>query len=248
MRLPIPWLLALTIVLGTVTVYIYIYVIPAPIVPAVAPTTTTVSVPAGQWYIIGPVSGNSITVTSNVSADILIGVGSAIAVVNSLPSGFIASYTANIAQNTWAFSVINYSGVYAIGFGQGTPNLCMAGSLSVLANNLYLITPTAVSSSSYSTYSQACSAIGAGFMFNGTVEVLSGTPPYMDFGTYNGFIWSGLQYYYPNTTYVTLSFDTYKISEYYNQTNYYWYIRPAVWIAVNPTANANVTITVSTST
>jgi len=245
MRLPIPWLLALVIVLGSVTVYIYIQVIAPPIVPAVAPSTTTVTIPAGQWYITGPISGDTITITSNVSADILVGVGSAIAVVNSLPSGFVASYTANIAQNTWTFSVINYSGIYAIGFGQAS-KLCMAGSPSVLANGLVLITPVAVSSSSYSTYSQACSAIGAQYVFNGTVEVVSG--PYMDFGTNDGFIWPGLQYYYTDTTSVTLSFNTYEITEYYNQTNYYWYIRPAVWIAVSPSANANVTITVSTST
>jgi hypothetical protein len=242
MRLPIPWLLALVVVLGSATVYIYIYVIAPPIVPAVAPSTTTVTIPAGQWYITGPISGNTITVNSNVSANILIGVGSAVAVVNSLPSGYVASYTANMAWDTWTLSVINYSGIYAIGFGQSS-KLCMAGTASVLANGLVLITPT---SGSYSTYSQACSAIGAQYVFNGTVEVVSG--PYMDFGTNNGFIWLGLQYYYANTTSVTLSFSTYEITEYYNQTNYYWYIRPAVWIAISPSATANVTITVSAST
>jgi hypothetical protein len=246
MRLPVPWLLALVVVLGSATVYIYINIIAPPIVPAVAPSTTTATIPAGQWYIVGPVSGNTITINSNVSANILIGVGSAVAVVNSLPSGFVVGYTANIAQNTWAFSVINYSGVYAVGFGQGRPALCMAGSISALSNGLYLITPTAVSSSSYSTYSSACSAIGAQYVFNGTIEVASG--PYMDFGTNDGFIWPGLQFYYQNTTSATLSLSTYEITEYYNQTNYYWYIRPAVWIAVSPSANAEVTITVSTST
>jgi hypothetical protein len=237
MRLPIPWLLALTIVLGTVTVYIYIHVISAPVVPAVAPTTTTVSVPAGQWYIIGPVSGNSITVTSNVSANILVAVGSAIAVANSLPPGLVVSYTD--AGNR--YSVVNYSGIYVLGVN----GLCMAGSPSVLASGLMLLTPEGVSSSSYSTYSQACNAIG-GAVFNGTVAV--NATPSIVFYTYSGPVGPAVQYYYTSTTSVSLSFNTYHIAEFYNQTNYYWYIRPAVWIAVNPTTNANVTITVSTST
>jgi len=238
MRLPIPWLLALTIVLGTVTVYIYIHVIPAPVVPAVAPTTTTVSIPAGQWYIVGPVAGDTITIKTNVTANILVAVGSAVAVANSLPSGLIVSYTD--AGNR--YTVVNYTGVYALGVNK----LCMAGTPTTLSSGLVLLTPSGISSSSYSTYSQACNAVGAPLVFNGTVAV--NATPSIVFYTYSGPVGPAVQYYYTSTTSVSLSFNTYHIAEFYNQTNYYWYIRPAVWVAINPSANANVTITVSTST
>ncbi len=50
MRLPIPWLLALVVVLGSTTVYIYIHVIAPPIVPAVAPSAITVTIRGAMVY------------------------------------------------------------------------------------------------------------------------------------------------------------------------------------------------------
>jgi hypothetical protein len=54
-----------------------------------------------------------------------------------------------------------------------------------------------------------------------------------------------IRYYYQNTRSVDLYFDVYEKRVDINRTTYVIYMRPAVWIAVKPSADALVTIKVS---
>jgi hypothetical protein len=56
-----------------------------------------------------------------------------------------------------------------------------------------------------------------------------------------------VRYYYRDTQSVTLFFDTYENKFVVNNTMYVIYMRPTVWIAVRPSADALVTIKVSSA-
>jgi len=221
-----------------------------PEVPVVAPfRETKYIVPQGSWYIFGPLSGNRVRIMANVSMDVMVGVAGAVFTATKFPNGSVTW------REVWGSVTFVRDGEY---YAVALNDICYAGRLFHIDGRA-LVVPEAVGT--VGLYQNLCKKaawypvywrgdIRVDYtIFNKTVILT------MLFGLHGGGSARGvpsnpartefIRYYYQNTRYVDLYFDVYEKRVDTNGTTYVIYMRPAVWIAVKPLADASVTIKVS---
>jgi hypothetical protein len=206
-------------------------------------------VPQGSWYIFGPLSGSRIRITANVSMDVMVGVASAVFMATEFPNGSVTW------REVWGNIALVRDGEY---YAVVLNDICYAGRPFHFAGWV-LVVPEAVGT--VGLYENLCKKvvrhpalwrgdIRVDYTTFGNKAILT-----MLFGLHGGGSARGvpsnpartefIRYYYQNTRSVDLYFDVYeKRVDVYN-TTYVIYMRPAVWIAVKPSADALVTIKVS---
>jgi len=221
-------------------------------VPAVAPSGEfSHVVPEGSWYIFGPMSGSRIKIVSNVSMDVLVGVAAAVFMADEFPNGTVT--WSGVAWGT--ISLVRDGDYYAVVLNE----ICFAGRRHSFAGR-GVVVPEAVGAAWVGLYRDLCKKaawypvlwrgdIRADYgLYNATVIMT------MFFGLHGGGSAKGvpsnpartqfIRYYYQNTQSVTMDFDIYEKTVNVNGTVYAIYMRPAVWIAVKPSADALVTVKV----
>jgi len=221
-----------------------------PGVPVVAPLREAeYIVPQGSWYIFGPLSGSRVRIMSNVSMDVMVGVAGAVFMATEFPNGSVAW------REVWGnIAVVRDGEYYAVVLN----DICYAGRLFHFAGRA-LVVPEAVGT--VGLYQNLCKKaawypvlwrgdIRVDYTIFGNTAILT-----MLFGLHGGGSARGvpsnparaefIRYYYQNTRSVDLYFDVYEKKVNTNSTTHVIYMRPAVWIAVKPSADALVTINVS---
>jgi hypothetical protein len=222
-------------------------------VPAVVSAgRTSYIVPEGNWYIIGPVSGGHIIIKSNVSADFMVGVASAVFSANRFPNFSIVW-----SGTPWGdIAFVRDGKYYAISVNE----LCFAGVPHSFGGRIILV-PEAIGYEWVDTYNELCQKIAKyPVLWRGDIRIeyamLSNKTVILTmlFGLHGGGAAGGVpsnpnrtqfvRYYYQNTTFVHLEFDDYEAVVNVDGGFYIINMRPAVWIAVRPRSNALVTIDV----
>jgi hypothetical protein len=221
-------------------------------IPAVAPSGEfNYVVPKDSWYIFGPVSGSRIRITANVSMDVVVGVAAAVFMADKFPNG---SVTWN--DTPWGtISLVRDGDYYAVVLN----DICFAGRETSFAGRVVVV-PEAVGMGWVDLYNNLCKkAAWYPVLWRGDIRVDYGiyrgmVITTMFFGLHGGGSAKGVpenpartefvRYYYQNTQSITLVFNVYEKNVDVNGTMYVIYMRPAVWIAVRPPADALVTVKV----
>jgi len=205
-------------------------------------------VPQGSWYIFGPLSGSRIRIMANVSMDVMVAVAGAVFMATEFPNGSVTW------REVWGNIALVRDGEY---YAVVLNDICYAGRPSHFVGWV-LVVPEAVGT--VGLYENLCKKvvrhpalwrgdIRVDYTIFGNTAILT-----MFFGLHGGGSARGvpsnpartefIRYYYQNTRSVDLYFDVEeKRVDVYNMT-YVVYMRPAVWIAVKPSADASVTIKV----
>jgi hypothetical protein len=222
--------------------------------PIIAPSGELVwAVPKGSWYIYGPLSGSRIVVTANVSMDVMVGVASAVFMASEFPNG-----TVTWSGTEWGtISLVRDGEYYAIVLN----DICFAGRVLPFLG-YKVVVPEAVGVGWVSQYNKLCKkAAQYPVLWRGDIRVDYGlykgvVIETMYFGLHGGGSAKGVpenpartefvRHYYQNIRSVMLVFDVYEKRVTVNNTLYIIYMRPAVWMAVRPSADALVTVKVST--
>jgi hypothetical protein len=203
-------------------------------------------VPQGSWYIFGPLSGSRVRITANVSMDVMVGVASAIFMATEFPNGSVTW------REIWGnISLVRDGEYHAVVLN----DICYAGQLSHFAGWV-LVVPEAVGT--VGLYENLCKKaarypvywrgdIRIDYAIFDNTAILT-----MLFGLHGGGSAKGvpynpartqfIRYYYQNTQSVDLHFDAYEKRVDINNTTYVIYMRPAVWIAVKPSADASIKV------
>jgi len=206
-------------------------------------------VPQGSWYIFGPLSGTKVRIMANVSMDVMVGVASAIFMATEFPNGSVTW------REVWGNIALVRDGEY---YAVALNDICYAGRRLDFAGWVVVV-PEAVGT--VGLYQNLCKKaawypvywrgdIHVGYTNFNNTAVLT-----MFFGLHGGGSARGvpsnpartefIRYYYQNIRSVDLYFDVYEKRVNINNATYVVYMRPAVWIAVKPLADALVTIKVS---
>jgi len=219
--------------------------------PVVAPSGEFKHVvPKDNWYIFGPVSGSRIKIAANVSIDVMVGVAAAVFAADEFPNGSVT------LKGWWgAVSLVRDGDYYAVVLN----DICFAGIRSSFAR-WAVVVPEAVGADWVGLYGSLCKkAAWYPVLWRGDIRVDYGIHNAtvimtMFFGLHGGGSAKGvpsnpartqfIRYYYQNTQLVTVNFDEYEAN--INGTTIY--MRPAVWIAVRPSADALVTVKAFTKT
>jgi len=246
MRIPLP-LLGAWVLAVSATLYMTLNVISPPFIPA-APSDVVLNVSEPRWVVVGPIYGNMIRVTSNISMDVVMGEASAVAAfLPAMPSDH-AIYHAFKGR----YHVINKSGVYAVVANE----VCFAGRAVRLPNGIIVIEPRPISGGDYDTYLSVCGVVDGARLWNGRIDIVGSHYPVMVFYFYDGGSargseisgeagrWEFPQRYVANTTHVDFIMgpQRYMHGRYWNGTMYYDLIEKAVWIAVKPRGPAQIRI------
>jgi hypothetical protein len=224
-------------------------------VPIVAPSGEfNYAVPKDSWFIFGPLSGSYIIITANVSMDVMVGVAAAVFMADKFPNGSVTWST------EWGrISLVVDGEHYAVVLNE----ICFAGGRTPFIS-WTLVVPEAVGMEWVDLYRGLCKEVAAyPVLWRGDIRVdygiYRGLPiTTMFFGLHGGGSAMGVpekpartefvRYYFQNTKSVMLDFKVYEKRVSVNGTTYTIYMRPAVWIAVKPPADALVNIKVLSRT
>ena len=244
-------LIALAALLALLIIWCLFHKLPRgePEVPAVVSLREAEHiVPQGSWYIFGPLSGSRIRIMANVSMDVIVGVASAAFMATEFPNGSVTW------REVWGNIALVRDGEY---YAVVLNDVCYAGRPFHFVGWV-LVVPEAVGT--VGLYENLCKKvvrhpalwrgdIRVDYTIFDNTAILS-----MLFGLHGGGSARGvpsnpartefIRYYYQNTRSVDLHFDVYKKRVDVYNTKYVIYMRPAVWIAVKPSADALVTIKV----
>ncbi len=220
-------------------------------VPVVAPSGEyNYAVPKDSWFIFGPLSGSRIVIVSNVSMDVVVGVAAAVFMADKFPNGSVTWGT------EWGtISLVIDGEHYAVVLN----DICFAGGRTPFIG-WTLVVPEAVGTEWVDLYRGLCKKVAAyPVVWRGDIRIDYGiyrgmAITTMFFGLHGGGSAMGVpdkpartefvRYYYQNTKSVTLDFSVYEKKVNVNGTTYVIYMRPAVWLAVKPSADALVNIKV----